>query len=200
MWRYLGVVGLWVVLIAAPHFRAPGLKIAVAGVAPEVAAPAEDPGEPFKPGAAEPQPAEPETQQAETQTGSSATIHFKNELDKTVNLVEVVLTLDGKELPPIVALGIGANAIVFQGKLKPGQHVVRARLRAEDKPRGPFTYMKGYAFNLESDQVLTVPENKHVVYTIAVKRNKGMNVAFDKQIGVAVKAEEAPPPAPPPTN
>jgi hypothetical protein len=172
------------------------LKIAVAGVAPEAAAPTEDPGEPFNPkGAPSAEDPQPEAKpQPESQAGSFATISLRNELDGTVNLVEIVLTMDGKELPPVVALGVGTQAVVFAGKIAPGQHVVRARLRAEDKPRGPFTYMKGYAFNIQSDQVLTVPENKHVMYTIAVKRNKGMNVAFDKQIGIDVRTAEVAPP------
>jgi len=183
MWRSLGVVGLWVALIAAPHLRSPLLQTSAADVTPEPPAPAGDPGDPFR------QKPEDERQVP----GSFATVHFKNQLGKGVTLTEVLFTFDGRPLPTLEAIQPDQDVVIFTGRLSPGMHLMRTEMHLQGAGRGPITYTKGYHFKVTAEQVLTVPENKAVIFTIEGSRNKGMNVPFDKQYDIKMNAEERPP-------
>jgi hypothetical protein len=183
MWRSVGVVGLWVALIATPHLR--GVQtVTAADVPPVPAVPAEDPGEPFDSKADEPQRA---------MAGSFATVRFKNQLGKGVALTEVLFTFDGKPLPTIEAVKPDQDVVIFSGKLSTGMHLMRTEMHLQGARRGPITYTQSYKFKVTAEQVLTVPENKTVVYTIAGTRNKGMNVPFDRQYNIQMTTQETAP-------
>jgi hypothetical protein len=186
MLKSLGVMGLWALMIAVPHLGSSALQVSVAGVAPVITAPAEDPGDPFREASNPKAPANSEIR------GSFATIHLRNELDKTMSLVEVRLTMDGQELPLVTALAPGDDTVVFAGRVAAGHHVFKTELKCRGNSRGPFTYVKKYNLNVASEEVLTVPEERAVVFTIAATRNKGVNVPFEKQVGIAVRANELP--------
>src|SRR3954462_11298787 len=105
MWRSVGVVGLWVALIAAPHLREPLLQASAADVPPEPPAPTGDPGDPFGQKA--------EDADRHHAPGSLTTVHFTNQMGKTVTLVEVLLTFDGKPLPTLEALQPGQDVVIY---------------------------------------------------------------------------------------
>jgi hypothetical protein len=108
-------------------------------------------------------------------------------------MTEVLFTFDGEPLPTVENLQPDQDVVVFSGRLKPGLHLMKTEVHLQGTSRGPITYTKGYKMNVKADQVLTVPENKAVVFTIAATRNKGMNVPFDRQIEIKATAEERPP-------
>jgi hypothetical protein len=182
MWRSVGVVGLWVALIAAPHLRAPVVQTSAADVTPEPAAPPDDP------------PLGDDAQKPERQvTGSMTTVHFRNQMGKSVDLTEVLFTFDGHALPTIENIKPDQDVVIFSGRLTPGMHLMRTEMHLQGRSRGPITYTRDYKFRVTAEQVLTVPENKNVVFTIAGTKNKGMNVPFDKQYDLKMTAQEMPP-------
>ncbi|MDB4981728.1 MAG: hypothetical protein JWM82_2480 [Myxococcales bacterium] len=166
MWKALSVAGLWGLLIAAPH---------------AVSAPSDDPGDPFAL-AAPPNPAPPPVP-----SGSFATVHFKNEVGKAYELSEAHFVLDGKPLPVLTDVKSGDDVVVFSGRVLPGPHVVQARLTYQGNRRGPVTYMRKYHLTVEAEEVLTVPKEQAVQFTISGKQNKGFNVPFNEELGIQVR-------------
>jgi len=193
MWKPIAVVGLWAFLVGLPHVAAPG-QISLAGVA--IGMPAVDRGEDLHGDELGDPPLTEKTPPAARPVppGSFATIHFKNDLSKSLSIVEARVTMDGKSLSPIDGPRPGSDTVVFGGRVSPGEHVVRTELACRRNQRGPFTYLKGYRLNVASDDVLTVPSERAVVFTVAATPNKGVNVPFDKQVGITVRAQELPEP------
>jgi len=191
MWKIVGVAGLWVSLIAFPHLGPVTLDANFAGAAPPVAVPEDDLGDPPPRGQEQPivAPAPPRAI-----PGSFATIHLKNDLGRTLSLVEARLTFDGDHLPVVSALGPGGDNVVFAGRVAPGHHLLGARLVCRGNQRGPFTYLKEYTWEVASDAVLTVPNDQAVIFTVAATRHAGVNVPLDKQVGITVRDRLLPPP------
>lgn len=211
MSKFLGVASLWVCLISLPHVTAPSLDEAVAGEAPDTAAAfgpgvpkdkaarmTDDPGDPFLLAAASPDgtgPAGPERPEGAVAPAERplARLHFRNDLDKTLTLVEAQFTMDGKPLPFVSDLKAGGEVILFSGTLPAGPHVIKTRMICQGNKRGGiFTYMDKYRFNVESEEVLTMPEDRSVQFTVVAHRNKGLNVPFEKQIELTAKAGDLP--------
>ncbi len=117
-----------------------------------------------------------------------ATLSFRNDVGKKLRLVEARFTMDGADLPTVVTgAEPGKSYVVFGGAVKPGPHVVTARLTYQGERR-VFSYMNGYKLNVTSDQVLTTPENRAVSFTVVGAENTGMNVPLEKRL--VVKVEE----------
>ena len=53
--------------------------------------------------------------------------------------------------------------------------------------QGPFTYMNGYKVNLGSEEVLNVPADRPIDFTIATQKKQGMNIPIEKQLSVTVR-------------
>jgi hypothetical protein len=189
MTKFLGVATLWVCLISLPHVTAPPQDGVVAAVNSAVA---DDPGDPFRL-AVSPARANAATPD-EPAAKPLARLHFKNDLDKTLTLVEAELTMDGKPLPVVSNLKQGGEVILFSGTLPAGQHVIRTRMLCQGNRRGGgvFTYMDRYRFNVASEEVLTMPEDRSVLFTVIAQRNKGLNVPFERQIVIKADASDLP--------
>jgi hypothetical protein len=189
MWRSLGVICLWILLIAAPHVRSSAVELSVfessLGVVPSATVPGDDPGDPFRQG--------PERAPAEI-PGSFTSLHFKNALGKTFDLLAATIIMDGKTLPVLTDLRPDADTVVFAGRVTPGQHIVDAQLTCRGRRRGPFTYLDEYRWEVKSKEVLTVPPDRAVVFTISAVRNKGANIPWDKQVGITAESEVLPNP------
>ena len=185
MWRSLGVICLWVLLIAAPHVQSSALELGVLGVGPSATVPGDDPGDPFRQG--------PERAPAEI-PGSFASLHFTNALGKTFELLAASIVMDGKTLPAAIRLQPEADSVVFAGRVAPGEHVVDTQLTCRGRRRGPFTYLDEYKWEVKSKEVLTVPPDRAVVFTISAVRNKGANIPWDKQVGITVQNDVLPNP------
>jgi hypothetical protein len=171
---------------------------AVAGEVIETPAVAEDPGDPFRmaiaslDGAGDDSPAGPPAPAAPAQK-PQARLHFKNDLDKTLTMVEARFQMDGKMLPVVSDLKAGGEVILFSGPLTPGQHVIRTNVLCQGTKRGGiFTYMDKYRFTVASEEVLTMPDDRSVQFTVIAHRNKGPNVPFDRQIEIKAAAAELP--------
>ncbi|HVR00709.1 MAG TPA: hypothetical protein VMT47_01130 [Polyangia bacterium] len=189
MWRSLGVICLWVLLIAAPHVPSSALELSVVesslGVVPSATVPGDDPGDPFRQG--------PERAPAEI-PGSFASLHFKNALGKTFDLLAASIVMDGKTLPAITNLQPDGDSVVFAGRVTPGEHIVDTQLTCQGRRRGPFTYLDEYRWEVKSKEVLTVPSDRAVIFTISAVRNKGANIPWDKQVGITAESEVVPNP------
>ena len=199
MWKPVGVVGLWLALIAVPHLSSPAVQVSSAGIVPvAMNVPTDDPGDPFpdtkgaagRTGAAAPREGEHEGEA----TGAHATIHFKNALDKTLTLVGATLEMDGEPLAPVTNLKPQGDNVVFAGHVTPGAHVVTTQLTCLGKRRGVFTYLTEYKWQVSSEQTLNVLPNRAMVFTISAVRHKGMNVPVEKQVEISVYNELLPPP------
>jgi len=182
MWKYVGVVGLWVSLIALPHFGPKVCDANFAGAAPPVAVPSDELGD-------RPASPSPRTSTPREIPGSFATLHFKNALGKTFALLEAHVTMDGKELPALANVAPEDDVTMFAGRVQPGHHIVDTRLVCRGNRRGPFTYLRDYKWEVASEEVLTVPAENAVVFTISATRNKGLNVPLDKQVVITAHDE-----------
>jgi len=118
---------------------------------------------------------------------SFATVSFRNDVGKKLRLVEARFTMDGENLP-VVLTGAepGKSYVIVSGPMKPGPHVVAARLSYRGD-RGVFSYMKGYQLNVRSDQVLTTPADRTVNFTVVGSENKGMTVPLERRVVVTVE-------------
>jgi hypothetical protein len=116
-----------------------------------------------------------------------ATVSFRNDVGKKLRLVEARFAMDGEKLP-VVLTGAepGKSYVITSGPMKPGPHVVAARLTYQGD-RGVFTYMKGYKLNVRSDQVLTAPADRPVTFTVVGSEHKGMTVPIEKRVVVRVE-------------
>jgi hypothetical protein len=187
MWKPVGVVGLWLALIAVPHLSSPAVQVSSAGIVPvAMNVPTDDPGDPFLEGA--------DAGREAAIPSSVATIHFKNALDKTLTLVTASLYMDGQPLQEVMNLAPQADNIVFSGHVAPGAHVVTTHLTCHGRKRGVFTYLTEYKWQVSSEQTLNVLPNRAMVFTISAVRHKGMNVPVDKQVDISVYNELLPEP------
>ena len=115
-----------------------------------------------------------------------ATVSFRNDVSKKLRLAEAHFTMDGEKVPVVLTSAEpGKSHIIVSGAMKPGPHVMTARLTYRGD-RGVFSYMKGYKLNVRADQVLTTPADRTVSFTVVGGENKGMNVPFEKRVVVNV--------------
>lgn len=114
-----------------------------------------------------------------------ATLRFRNGVSK-FQLIEARFVMDGQELPVLTGADAGKDSLIFEGKLRPGRHVVSARIVYQGEKRGPFTYLTGYKMTVESEQVLTVPEGRSVGFTIAAQKNARVDAPVEKQVAITV--------------
>ena len=115
-----------------------------------------------------------------------ATVNFRNDVGKKLRLVEAEFTMDGEKLPVLTAAEPGKSYVIASGPVKPGPHIVSARLTYRGD-RGVFSYMKGYKLSVRSDQVLTTPADRTVNFTVVGSENRGMTVPLDKRVVVTVE-------------
>jgi len=193
MWKPVGVVGLWLVLLVVPHLGSHAVHVSPTGVQVAATVPTEDPGDPFLEGSSAQDKARQRSRERAHAANAFVRIHFKNALDKTLTLVNATLSMDGEQLAPITSLGPQGDNVVFTGRVTPGPHTVSTRLTCLGRRRGAvFTYLKDYRWEVSSEQTLTVLPNRSMVFTISAVRRKGMNVPVDKQVEVSVYNELLP--------
>ncbi|HXU05364.1 MAG TPA: hypothetical protein VN903_30605, partial [Polyangia bacterium] len=126
------------------------------------------------------------TAAAQTPT-AFATVSFRNDVGKKLRLVEAQFNLDGDKLPVVLTSAEpGKRYVILSGSVKPGQHIVSARLTYRGD-RGLFTYMKGYKLHVRSDQVVTTPSNHTVNLTVVGSEARGMTVPLEKRVVITVE-------------
>ena len=119
-----------------------------------------------------------------------ATVSFRNDVGKKLRLIDARFTMDGAQLPvALTSAEAGKSYVIASGAMKPGPHVVTARLTYQGD-NGVFSYMKGYKLNVRSNQVLTTPANRTVSFTVVGAENQGINVPLERR--VTVRVEEGP--------
>jgi hypothetical protein len=125
---------------------------------------------------------------APAQTPSAfATVSFRNDVGKKLRLTEARFAMDGAKLPVVLTSAEpGKSYVILTGAVKPGPHVVTARLTYRGE-RGVFTYMKGYKLNVRSSQVVTTPAERTVYVTVVGAENQGMNVPLERRVVVRVE-------------
>jgi hypothetical protein len=116
-----------------------------------------------------------------------ATVSFRNDVGKKLRLVEAHFALDGEKLPVVLTNAEpGKTYAILSGAVKPGPHVVTARLTYQGD-RGIFSYMKGYKLNVRSNQVMTAPADRPANFTVVGSEHKGMTVPIEKRVVVTVE-------------
>ena len=186
MWKPIYVMGPWAVFIVISHFGSEG-PVSAANT-PPAATPTDDPGDPFRMHVAPPARHE--------LPGSFATIHFKNELAR-VDGRRRGAPRPGQQDSVQCAGGPrqASDTVVFaqEAHRRQASTSSRPRLRVHTPSGGArSTYLKSYKMNVSSEEVLVVPRERAVVFTIAVMPTPGANVPFDKQVDIAAHAEELP--------
>jgi len=118
---------------------------------------------------------------------AAATVNFRNDVGKKLRLIEAQFTMDGERLPIVLTSAEpGKRYVIVSGAVKPGPHVVSARLTYRGD-RGVFSYMRGYKLNVRSEQVLTAPAGRTVAFTIVGSEAKGMTVPLEKRVVITVE-------------
>lgn len=89
-----------------------------------------------------------------------ATIKHVNEFGRTFELLEVRYSLDGT---PIFSASKAADEIddvdsieLYSGVVLPGVHNLAIQMVVRGKPRGPFTYARGYEFEITTSHTFSV--------------------------------------------
>ena len=138
------------------------------------------------------EPAAPAAVKASAPTPTAfATVNFRNDVGKKLRLVEAQFTMDGEKLPVVLTnVEPGKSYVITSGAVKPGPHVVTARLTYRGD-RGVFSYMKGYKLNVKSDQVLTAPADRTVSFTVVGTENPGLTVPLERRLVVRVEENPA---------
>ncbi len=129
----------------------------------------------------------PATQAPETR----ATVRFRDEAGAGFRLVEAHFVMDDRPLPVLTGAQRAENTVIYAGPVRPGRHVVSARLVYQGSNRGPFTYLSGYKVNVESRKVVDVPADRSSSFTIATEKNAGLNVPFERQLAVTLRDDSA---------
>ena len=187
MWKM--ALGFVVLLNAGGNLRAE--PIGSAAEPPATANPApgdESPGEDERP------PAEvaPAPVAVEAPRSTYASLRFRNDVGDEYALVDVRFVMDGEALPTVLrGVQRGESAVVFGGAARPGRHVVTAHLTYQGRRHGIFTYPKGYTFRVTSDQVLTLPSDRIVTFTIVGSEVKGLRAPIEGRLAVTVEESVA---------
>ena len=116
-----------------------------------------------------------------------ATVRFRDDAGDGFQLVEARFVMDDHPLPALTGTPRAEDTVIYAGRVRPGRHVVSARLVYQGRNRGPFTYLSGYKLNVASREVVDVPADRPASFTIATEKKPGMNVPFDKQLTVTVR-------------
>jgi hypothetical protein len=116
-----------------------------------------------------------------------ATVSFRNDVGKKLKLVEAEFAMDGEKLPVVLTSAEpGKSYVIVSGAMKPGQHVVSARLTYRGD-RGVFSYMKGYKLNVRSVQVLNAPADRAASFTLVGSETKGLTAPLDKRLVISIE-------------
>jgi hypothetical protein len=197
MWKPVGVVGLWLVLLVVPHLGSHAVHVSPAGVQVAAMAANEDQADQadpsLEPSGAAATKARGEAEEKAEVPNAFVTIRFKNALDKTLTLESAAVTMDGKPLSPVVNLTRQHDNIVFTGRLTPGEHTISTRLTCVGRRRaGVFTYLKDYRWQVTQQHTLKVLPNRSMIFTVSAVRRIGPYVPPDQQVHVSVYNELLP--------
>jgi hypothetical protein len=114
-------------------------------------------------------------------------VSFRNDVGKKLKLVEAEFAMDGEKLPVVLTSAEpGKSYVIVSGAMKPGQHVVSARLTYRGD-RGVFSYMKGYKLNVRSVQVLNAPADRAASFTLVGSETKGLTAPLDKRLVISIE-------------
>jgi hypothetical protein len=151
---------------AVRHPKAPAMRHVASGAAPVSPAPA---------------PA----------ADTMATVRFRDDAGDGFHLVEARFVMDDRPLPVLTAVPPAEDTVIYAGRVRPGRHVVSARLVYQGRNRGPFTYLAGYRVNVQSRKVVDVPGDRPASFTIATEKAGGLNVPLEKQLAVTFRDDSA---------
>ncbi|HET6146104.1 MAG TPA: hypothetical protein VFH68_01110 [Polyangia bacterium] len=117
-----------------------------------------------------------------------ARLRFRSDAGAAYKLVEARFVMDGAELPTIITGAVrGQSQRVFSGEVTPGRHVVASTLTYQGADRVIFTYMKGYTFRVQSEDIFVARADRAVAMTIVCKEKTGFNTPIEKRLVVTVE-------------
>jgi hypothetical protein len=132
---------------------------------------------------------------------TTAVILHKNELGAAYQLDRAVYSLDGKVVlsreDAAAAKGLPPTVALYDGPMNAGQHLLRASLVYSGAGYGPFTYLKGYRFKIESSHAFDVAEGRRTTVRMVSHERSDFAAAPADRIGVRYDVEVTDPrPAP----
>jgi hypothetical protein len=118
--------------------------------------------------------------------GARAEIKFMNDMSGAFKLTRALFVLDGavqyNKQDDSGALAEQKEIPIFSGSITPGDHTLQVLIKLRGHGYGVFSYLRGYQFEVKSDNSFTVTEGK----TIELKV-----IAFEKG-GVTTPLEQRP--------
>jgi eukaryotic-like serine/threonine-protein kinase len=176
--------------VVAPLERAPGVAMPATEAHPRQHAGSKAAwhSSSVPPGSPRTRPAVPPARAAtSTAAETTATVRFRDAAGDGFQLVEARFVMDDHPLPVLTGGPRAGDTVIYTGRVRPGRHVVSARLVYQGRNRGPFTYLNGYKLNVQSREVVDVPADRPANFTIATEKRKGMNIPLDRQLAVTVR-------------
>ncbi len=130
--------------------------------------------------------------------GSRFTVHFDSALSRLFVVTGVHCVLDGAvqydKTDPTGALGDPAGIPMFNGALPPGDHVVQVVIELQGSVLGPFSYLRGYRFQVRSTYAFTALDGKMVDIEASAQESGNLITPFEQRPAVRYTAKFAPDP------
>jgi hypothetical protein len=116
---------------------------------------------------------------------SEATVSFRNDVGDKFQLVQARFTMDGIELPAVsTEIPPGRDMVVFKGPMSSGRHVITSYLKYQGRNRAIFTYLEGYAVNLDATDQVFVVSGEPASVTIVAREQKGFTTPYEKSLAI----------------
>ena len=138
--------------------------------------------EPRAPATTQEQPAE----KASVPVISETTVSFRNDVSDKFQLIQARFTMDGIELPAVSTdMPPGQDTVVFKGPMSSGRHVITSYLKYQGRNRAIFTYLEGYAVNLDAKDEVFVVSGEPASVTIVARPQRGFTIPYEKSLAIS---------------
>jgi hypothetical protein len=117
-----------------------------------------------------------------------------NSMGSTFRLTKISFFVDGSQVATQnypSGLEPGADAQVFEHRVDPGNHTLRALVEYQGDPGGVFTYFEGYHYKVSSSHEFAATANATTQITVVTYEKGGLLTSFENRLGVAFRVGTA---------
>lgn len=138
--------------------------------------------------------------------GSRAEIKFVNDMSGAFKLTRALFVLDGavqyNKQDDSGALAEQKEIPIFSGSITPGDHTLQVLIKLRGHGYGVFSYLRGYQFEVKSDNSFTVTEGKTIELKVIAFEKGGVTtpleqrpaVRYDQKVRTGVEGGTSPAP------
>jgi hypothetical protein len=120
--------------------------------------------------------------------GSRALIAHDNQMGGAYKLTQLTYALDGvqifSETDDSDHIADEKQITIFDGQIVPGQHLLSVLIIYTGNGYGPFSYMNGYTYTVNSSQAFTAAEGKQTKIDVAGYEQGNFTTPLDKRPAV----------------